>query len=801
MDPLLTREQRLRIASGKGLSGPESEELEQRVGDLRLYRRRIVQEMLLEDTATFGTRHVFGNVKKERMLPHDPLPFLPLEKMYVEPEAVPEKRGLRGETIGRAGPILSLLQDMLNDPERRVIAVTADFGSGKSLTARRFCELRAKEWLAAKDRSAEVFLPVCVRCADDFGDDFDFERIVRRARKRQAEDLGLSLKAHDDALVLPNPNQRTVFIFDGLDEVAFAPGEFDKLFSMLDEQATENHKFIIFSRPGALPADLEKRGVRTLRLLGLSRAAGVTRDVGAGVLGSGGNQIEEWLTRWNELSGRPANNPIKFRDLEKRRLEEIAQTPILLLMIAQTWDDFDDADVFAGKAGMYERFFLQIARGKHAADCEANPVVFEASDAVLQWLRKRGDLDNSATAPDAMLWLMSRVAWEARKQALSIPPQPLQVHDVDELLAKEFRETGSEVGMIPQDALRTIRVGLLLAMQADLEHRREHLLFGHPSFRDFLVARFWADRLLRITRAREKHRAKIEAPLLAARLLGETDEPFPFLLDMVNDTSEWWSADSPFAWSDRARRELVEWCQDHFENEDQDFRGVETSRIGDDRRAPFREALLAVASLARGSRGLEDSRGTALRSMLGWFWTAGKPAQVIADRIKLSKANLVGVDLRRARLFGANFDGAALRDARLEGIRAEQASFRHADLDGANLDRAILEKANLGGACARGASFVGISARGARFDRCDLSFARLDYADLEEAGLEEANLQGAVFGAAWFGGANLSGADVRGADLRDANIEGAILRRVRYDEATRWPEGFDVAAAGAEFVG
>lgn len=45
-------------------------------------------------------------------------------------------------------------------------------------------------------------------------------------------------------------------------------------------------------------------------------------------------------------------------------------------------------------------------------------------------------------------------------------------------------------------------------------------------------------------------------------------------------------------------------------------------------------------------------------------------------------------------------------------------------------------------------------------------------------------------------GANFTGADLSGADFSRADLTGAVLRKtnltgVKYDERTRWPEGFD----------
>lgn len=49
-------------------------------------------------------------------------------------------------------------------------------------------------------------------------------------------------------------------------------------------------------------------------------------------------------------------------------------------------------------------------------------------------------------------------------------------------------------------------------------------------------------------------------------------------------------------------------------------------------------------------------------------------------------------------------------------------------------------------------------------------------------------------------GANLSGADLRGADLRLADLSGANLYGARANAYTRWPDGFDAAAAGVVTV-
>jgi uncharacterized protein YjbI with pentapeptide repeats len=114
-----------------------------------------------------------------------------------------------------------------------------------------------------------------------------------------------------------------------------------------------------------------------------------------------------------------------------------------------------------------------------------------------------------------------------------------------------------------------------------------------------------------------------------------------------------------------------------------------------------------------------------------------------------------------------------------------------------NLENADLRKANLKGA----------NLRASDLDESDLSNVNLSGADLERAKLYNANLSNSILtGAnlqfAKMRGANLSKADLSGANLRwarlqDVKLNDAILTNVRYNDRTRWPEGFDPEAAGA----
>ena len=83
--------------------------------------------------------------------------------------------------------------------------------------------------------------------------------------------------------------------------------------------------------------------------------------------------------------------------------------------------------------------------------------------------------------------------------------------------------------------------------------------------------------------------------------------------------------------------------------------------------------------------------------------------------------------------------------------------------------------------------------------------------DLENASLENANLAGydlskallsnANLATANLEGANLSKANLRGADLSNANISNVNWDAARYDNRTKWPEGFDPVVAGLTLVG
>jgi uncharacterized protein YjbI with pentapeptide repeats len=782
----------------------------------------LVRDLLTRDLAAWGGRHVFGNMPRERWDDDEAVPFLPLEEIYVEPDGALLHDGQQQPSE----PLLMLIERLTaGSTEPRVIVVTADFGSGKSLSARMLACRWAEQCLTSLEASLEVALPIHVRCADDFpSETVDLELMVRRAWKRQADSIGHSVTDDDDSFAWPSPEQRMVCLLDGLDEVLLGEQHLQTLLQKLRGKTTRNHRFVIFSRPGALPAQ---------------------RDLGANVVlvhvqPFSPGQIAQWLARWNSL--RADDPPITSEDLAERDLAAIVRTPILLFMVAFTWGQETTKTWPPSIAELYERFFYQVASGKAGADPDLHRPIAVASDRLLAALQTARLLDARAKRPDAMLWLMGRVAWEAHMLEQRRPPEPLTRWHVDSMLRD------GEVP-IPPDAVDAIRIGLVLTLQADLHGANHIILFGHQSFREFLVGRHWATTLRRLVRNRYGNDTGLASSLLGGRLLGERrllgrhrsflheDRSFEYLMQLINAQED---PDSRFAallgWNDDERKQLVRWAQETFADERQEFgerarpRRRADAALCHDQRAELREAALAIGSMARGSVGIRMNP-SALRSMLAWFWLTGDTPRVIAPQ-----AQMHGAILTQAVLVEANLSRAGLGEAHLRGADLSLADISGADLNRADLGRAMLsmanlEGANLSGADLRGANVDEASLRGAHLLSADLGSASLRGADLREAYFGGADLRGADFRGAdlrkaylgWadlrgadFRGADLretylGGADLRGADLRAVNLDGADLRdtdlnttkfrgsdiahevyfAAKYSRTTKWPDGFD----------
>jgi uncharacterized protein YjbI with pentapeptide repeats len=509
--------------------------------------------------------------------------------------------------------------------------------------------------------------------------------------------------------------------------VALSDQHLHSLFQKMADKSTRNHRFVVFSRPGILPPTANFAG----------------NVVVVVVQPFSSDQIGEWLARWNSLH--PNEPPITREALAQRQVTEIARTPILLFMVAFTWAQATSNPWPPTLAEIYEHFLYQIASGKAGADSDRHRPIAKASQKLLGTLRSAGVLDTYAQPQDAMLWLMGRVAWEAHilEQRRSLEA-PTREHLGDLLRGNEEALTREYLGRLlrrneevalPENIVEEILDGLVLTLQIDLQNANHTILFGHKSFREFLVGRHWAMALRRIVRDRDDSARKVTAWLLGGRLLGHDDESFEYLMQLINASAGAQRRPaSPLGWSDDQRTMLLDWAQGIFSDQHLEF-GQNAATLINDRRAELREAALAIGSTTKGSSGMRANEPLMLRSMLAWFWLNGGTAIVVAPGAEFAKASLSGTILRGANLSGANLNAANLSRATLVEAKLSRADARGANVDGADFSLASLIEADLRGVHAHEADFSG----------ADLSGINLCEADLTGSNLCMAHLNGPTF--------------------------------------------------------
>lgn len=109
------------------------------------------------------------------------------------------------------------------------------------------------------------------------------------------------------------------------------------------------------------------------------------------------------------------------------------------------------------------------------------------------------------------------------------------------------------------------------------------------------------------------------------------------------------------------------------------------------------------------------------------------------------------------------------------------------DCAGKSFYQAKLPKVNFRGANLQGADLGAADLRGADLSNADLTGGNVSRADLTGANLKGANLTNV----------DMKWTILRGADLTGATLKGAILSFAPYDQATKWPEGFNPKEVGA----
>lgn len=717
-------------------------------------RRETLRKLLVTDMASWRYQHVFAGVDTSEGIPE-----MPLGTTYVEPTAV-----VSLDKDKTQGPVLEILEHLVT--EHPVIFVSADFGHGKSLTARTLAWKWAEAYLMPGETpTADRIFPVHVRCHGDASSSWNLENVVRRALKRRADEIGVSVKLQDPALAPPPSEERTVYLLDGLDELILTDSQTKDLLRELFDQATDRHRFIVFSRPEALlriRKDSTWPKIPHVKVQSFSEA-----------------QTDEWLWAW------PRVTPSR-EDLKAHGLTELASVPILLFMLTLTWAKHMAHSGAIPRVQIYETFFQTLAAGKYEQGGETHPQIRAAAerarDALVDqrqlspWI---GEIQGRERAIEAMRWLMERVAWEAKRREFA--GQALSRRHIENVLDEELK--------ISEMLLEQVRVGLLLGMQAQFASEGQQFFFGHRSFMEFAIACYWERQLRRLCTTDRRELEQMEELLAGAPLHESDSRVFPMLCELFD------------RWSDEDCRALFEWAKLTVEDESsRPPRGERRATFRNDMRVLVRQSALAIGCRMglRLNQLFDIGDGAVLLVISAWWIvTQGEPATVEAPRIHISSDSIMsGLVLGRA-----NFSKSTLT-----GVDFYSNSFGYADFSESHMVNVGFTKTDLSDAKFVGAKMENGNFHKVNLDRADFSGAevlsmyfedvRLNGAKFAESTLAESMFTSCLFRATDFSDADLSfvdfsdedlqGADFNNAKLHAANLTGATLSASNRNIVKRW---------------
>lgn len=708
--------------------------------------------LVAQQMVSWRAESLLGEVDKLEGAP------LPLKRAYVEPATE--------ENV----PLLPTLRRWLSEDHPTtdnplIGAVTAPFGHGKSLTARVLSSVLAEAWLADGPQSGfdlsswwrapdpfqpdawftkrpqpDRWFPEYVPCRQTGLNPSAIQTAINRALKAQLTAQGVQLSAKEIETCWPDDQQNRLIILDGLDEVHLRPDAQQALVDALSDETSARCRFLIFTRPAALPDKLRDECV----IFSLRRFNEV--------------QIDTWLTPWNACH----QTDITREAIDRKGLLTLAKTPILLYMIARAWSELDQDDEAVPEVEVYEKFFNLLATTK--LDMSHQPVVLKTAEQIHAALTARGLLEDDAQPEDGLLWLLARLAWtHACEQAAG---RSLTRKAIERLLRTDLGIEGK---------LDAVFSGLMLVMRADPTHHNPPFDFSHQSFKEFLIACHWRNEVLKP--------APDERMLMGARLL-ESKAP-RFLLELLKQDPA--HQEKAARWAEqcflnprlgwRAPKGAPDYCDDPLRDE----------------RGHLREAALMLrCDLDAEPLVLDDNR--VLENLVRGLEVQGTNWLLRATRLKAGAVRLRGADLKRAHLQEASLRGADLRGADLEeadlrgadlrGVNLQGARLRGAHLQGAHLQEAQLVKADLqyadfSTANLRGANLQSANFQEARFQQACLRGAELQRSDLRWAVLQRANLDSAHLQGAHLQGAHLQGAQLQGADLDEADLKGADFTRAK----------------------
>lgn len=379
---------------------------------LREMDRLSVETLALADRDTFGRDHF------------EDLPKLVHREVYVEPDVAgrPAKQAIR-DAWERA----------------RFVILRAPFGMGKSLTCRDLAIDLAREWREDPSRP----FPLRLDCPDLLSGNVNS---LRDAVLKHLENVGFG----PAEAAWTWGKARLTVLLDGFDEISQAPGQLKRwIEDMASATRREGLVVALFTRPYGYEPQWVRGDAVELDLEALTE-----------------NQAQDWLIRHATALGRatPA-----LAAIEDRLDEEIARTPILLLMAVYAWDQPSD-DGLDGKAALYARFVDRISTGKWADLQDPHPAVASAHAEYGEALYREA---------------LEQVAWahhvHVRGDEGGLPLRLLErrLADWHELSPDQVTELGR---------------ALVLSLFFRKDDVRGDLRFSHRSFREFLCARYLAGR-------------------------------------------------------------------------------------------------------------------------------------------------------------------------------------------------------------------------------------------------------------------------------------------------------------------
>lgn len=145
-----------------------------------------------------------------------------------------------------------------------------------------------------------------------------------------------------------------------------------------------------------------------------------------------------------------------------------------------------------------------------------------------------------------------------------------------------------------------------------------------------------------------------------------------------------------------------------------------------------------------------------------------------------------GVRLNSIDLSFSRFDGVAMGNAIVSNCSLAGGSFMRATVDGALISNSDMADSQFKQASLIGTKFVSVDLTNSCFIGCDLTRSEFQGTRASRA------LNGVDFSGSSMGESRFTGTDISGADFSKAYLEGATFIGTKYDEQTRFPDGFSL---------